>query len=35
VTDVDASYILRYIEEQTAAEEKQASNGNATKVADQ
>ena len=26
------AYIIRYIEEQTAAQEKQASNGNATKV---
>jgi hypothetical protein len=32
---VDTSYIIRYIEEQTAAQEKQASNGNATKVASQ
>jgi hypothetical protein len=35
VSDVDASYIIRYIEEQTAAQEKQASNGDATKVANQ
>jgi len=35
VGDVDAGYILQYIEEQTAAQEKQASNGNATKVASQ
>jgi len=35
VSDVDTGYIIRYIEEQTAAQEKQASNGNATKVANQ
>jgi hypothetical protein len=35
VSDVDAGYIIRYIEEQTAAQEKQASNGNATKDANQ
>src|SRR6267154_2576236 len=35
VSDVDAGYIIRYIEEQTATQEKQASNGNATKVANQ
>ena len=35
VDNVDAGFIIRYIEEQTAAEEKQASNGNATKVATQ
>lgn len=35
VADVDAAYIIRYIEEQTAAQEKQASNGDATKVASQ
>lgn len=35
VSDLDAGYIIRYIEEQTAAHEKQASNGNATKVANQ
>ena len=33
VSDVDAAYIIRYIEEQTAAQEKQANNGDATKVA--
>jgi hypothetical protein len=32
---VDAALIIRYIEEQTAAQEKQASNGNAAKVANQ
>jgi hypothetical protein len=35
VDNVDASYLIRYLEEQTAAQEKQASNGNATKVANQ
>jgi hypothetical protein len=35
VADVDASYIIRYIEEQTTEQEKQASNGNATKDANQ
>jgi aminoglycoside/choline kinase family phosphotransferase len=35
LSDVDAGFIIRYIEEQTAAQEKQASNGNATKVANQ
>jgi hypothetical protein len=35
VSDVDAGYIIRYIEEQTAAQEKQASNGNAMKAAKQ
>lgn len=35
VSDMDTGYIIRYIEEQTAAQEKQASNGNATKVASQ
>ena len=35
VADVDTAYIIRYIEEQTAAQEKQASNGNATKVGNQ
>jgi hypothetical protein len=35
VSDVDAGFIIRYIEEQTAAQEKQASNSNATKVASQ
>ena len=35
VSDVDASFIIRYIEEQTAAQEKQTSNGDATKVASQ
>jgi len=35
VSDVDAGYIIQYIEEQTAAQEKQASNSNATKVASQ
>jgi protein SCO1 len=35
MSDVDTGYILRYIEEQTAAQEKQASNGNATKAASQ
>ena len=32
MSDVDTGYILRYIEEQTAVQEKQTSNGNATKV---
>ncbi len=35
VSDVDAGFIIRYIEEQTAAQEKQASNGNGTTVANQ
>ena len=35
VSDIDASFIIRYIEEQTAAQDKQASNGDATKVATQ
>jgi protein SCO1/2 len=35
VSDLDTSYIIRYIEEQTTAQEKQASNGNATKDANQ
>ena len=37
VDNVDASYLIRYLEEQTAAQEKekQATNGNATKVANQ
>jgi aminoglycoside/choline kinase family phosphotransferase len=35
VSDIDAGFIIHYIEEQTAAQEKQASNGNATKVATQ
>lgn len=35
VADVDADYIIRYIEEQTAAQEKQANNGSPTKVANQ
>jgi protein SCO1/2 len=35
VDNVDASYLIRYLEEQTAAQEKQASNGDATKVANQ
>jgi protein SCO1 len=35
VSDMDAGYIIRYIEEQTAAQEKQASIGNATKDANQ
>ena len=35
VSDVDTGYIIRYIEEQTTAQEKQASNGNATKDANQ
>ena len=35
VADVDASYIIRYIEEQTAAQEKQGSEVNAAKVAAQ
>ena len=34
-SDVDTGYIIRYIEEQTTAQEKQASNGNATKDANQ
>ena len=33
--DVDTGLIIRYIEEQTAAQEKQASNGNETKAANQ
>ena len=32
MSDADTGYILRYIEEQTAVQEKQTSNGNATKV---
>jgi protein SCO1 len=35
VADVDAAYIIQYLEEQTAIQEKQASNGNATKAANQ
>jgi hypothetical protein len=35
VADVDTAYIIRYIEEQTTEQEKQASNGNETKVANQ
>jgi hypothetical protein len=35
VGDVDAGYIIRYIEEQTLAQEKQAGGGNATKVGNQ
>jgi protein SCO1/2 len=35
VSDVDASYIIGYLEEQTSAQEKQANNGDATKVANQ
>jgi len=35
VSDLDTGYIIRYIEQQTAAQEKQASNGDATKVANQ
>jgi len=35
VSDIDAGFIIHYIEEQTAAQEKQASNGDATKVASQ
>ena len=35
VSDMDTGYIIRYIEEQTTAQEKQASNGNATKDANQ
>lgn len=35
VSDLDADLIIRYLEEQTAAQEKQASNGNETKVATQ
>jgi aminoglycoside/choline kinase family phosphotransferase len=35
VSDADAGYLIRYIEEQTAAQEKQASNGTATKAANQ
>jgi protein SCO1/2 len=35
VSDIDADLIIRYIEEQTAAQEKQASNGNVIKVAAQ
>jgi len=35
VSDVDAGFIIRYIEEQTAAQEKQASNGDTTKAANQ
>jgi protein SCO1/2 len=35
VGDVDTGYIIRYIEQQTAAQEKQASNGDATKVGNQ
>jgi len=35
VADMDAALIIRYIEEQTAAQEKQASNGNATKAGNQ
>ncbi len=35
VDDLAADLIIRYIEEQTAAQEKQASNGNATGVANQ
>jgi cbb3-type cytochrome oxidase cytochrome c subunit len=35
VSDLDASLIISYIEEQTAAQEKQASNDNATKAANQ
>jgi len=35
VSDIDAGFIIRYIEEQTAAQDKQASDGNATKAATQ
>jgi hypothetical protein len=35
VDDLAAGLIIRYIEDQTAAQEKQASNGDATKVANQ
>jgi aminoglycoside/choline kinase family phosphotransferase len=35
VSDVDAGLIIHYIEEQTAAQEKQARNGTATKAANQ
>jgi hypothetical protein len=35
VSDLDTGYIIRYIEEQTTAQEKQASIGNATKDANQ
>jgi len=35
VDDLEAGLIIRYIEEQTAAQEKQTSNGDATKVATQ
>ena len=35
VDDVDVGFIIRYMEEQTAAQEKQGSNGDATKVASQ
>jgi hypothetical protein len=35
VADVDAALIIRYIEEQTAAQEKQGSEVNAAKVAAQ
>jgi hypothetical protein len=35
VGDVDARFIIRYLEEQTAAQEKQSNNGNATKGANQ
>ena len=35
VSDIEADYLIRYIEEQSTAQEKQASNGNATKVATQ
>ena len=35
VSDLDASYIIGYIEEQTSAQEKQANNGDATKLGNQ
>ena len=35
VSDIEAGYLIRYIEEQTAAQEKQANNGSVTKDATQ
>jgi len=35
ISDADTGYIIRYLEEETAAQEKQASTSSATKVANQ